>query len=1057
MGDVAINIIGINPVVARHIEVEFGLQGARTLEFLESAGTLLNNPIVFPKKGEVIDYSIREALMSLIDTQSKVFRGKQSNGTPWFERSWGVVNAHQEWADSRQSSNEVQQATLANLSAAIGEMAEFYEQNDTNTDKLIAVLLDRTGSDPSKEGMELIKEYRTLLREANNSLHGATLLDDATERLRRTIGLLETLFMPREIRNEQLKTLAKLVKPTEEDLAVLTRTVVVPGYLAHFLSLLVDPAWLDLLKDSKLLDLPKVQTWWVGHSFVRALKDTYPKEVLMTLEHLFSKSDKNFEGVYSIAIATHDLGLIARQLLLECLNLFPSQVADVAIDEIQNGSPNDDFVCDIGAIILNPSVPSATYYPEPLFDALEMGVDAENCQDRIRMLVSVIKNIPESDYPWSGLIFARGISVSDGRNLHGYQDGMQIVHTLTRVLKIAIPFISPHHLLTLTATLPDKVKDRIVPWALAQIVSATAEDLITEIQNGITSRSASVDDISLVDKLLSTVNQNEYVPRLRDIYGLPPTIAEVTATIETENFPKQYLYQFSWSPLFPPEVLTPWRQVLDVMEIRFGVPSKESILSKQGVEVGPVMSPISIETLASKSKQELLRAAIEWRPGVSDWTSSLYSLAEAIMQVMKGDLSVWTEDPVAIATELVHPIYISQYIQMLAEQLDNFTWEPKTLIKLVDLVLDEPWAVENIEGSERFDYKDPWKIARSAAIQLIVKMAGKDADLSEGLDDFIAKLIKRGTIPESEYLPSNSDPYERALSHDSGLALQALIAVAANDFRTKGSVRPTIIENFTKMLDLSGPIEVEIRSLIAAQLLLFNAIAHDWLEDKFGAIFTNGGDNGLSQAVIDVAVKWGGTYERLLHERKTQVWDAVKREVPNSLSRILIAMLRKLDGYSVAQVIDQLKKLNKLSTAGETLGRLVSNSPDLDAEMLAIAVDFWEKALASGTNESLTGFGWFAGAKQLSDVELAELWKGTLSTMNSPLDNSYSVSKRLGEMVPSKTVLAILDLMVRSQSDSLGVRMINTVALQVIESSSELGQTVEYIRLKNALQERNLL
>ena len=391
---------------------------------------------------------------------------------------------------------------------------------------------------------------------------------------------------------------------------------------------------------------------------------------------------------------------------------------------------------------------------------------------------------------------------------------------------------------------------------------------------------------------------------------------------------------------------------------------------------------------------------------------------------------MWTEDPVVIVTELVHPIYIYEYIQMLTEQLDSFPWEPKTFIKLADLVLDEPWAVKNIEGSERFDYKDPWKMARSAAIQLIVKVAGKDADLSEGLDDFIAQLIRRSTTLESEYLPSKADPYERTLSHDSGIALQALIAVAANDFRTKGSVRPTIIENFTIMLDLSGPIAEEIRSLIAAQLPLFNAIAHDWLEDKFVVIFTNENDGGLSQSVIDVAMKWGSVYERLLRERKAQVWDAVKREVPNSLSKVLIAMLRKLDGYSVTWVIDRLKMLNKLSSAGETLGRLISNSPDLDAEMLTITADFWRKALASGTNESLTGFGWFAGAKQLPDAELAEFWRATLSSMNSPLDNSYNVSKRLGEMVPSKSVLAVLDLMVRSQSDSLGVRMINTVALR---------------------------
>jgi len=162
-------------------------------------------------------------------------------------------------------------------------------------------------------------------------------------------------------------------------------------------------------------------------------------------------------------------------------------------------------------------------------------------------------------------------------------------------------------------------------------------------------------------------------------------------------------------------------------------------------------------------------------------------------------------------------------------------------------------------------------------------------------------------------------------------------------------------------------------------------------------------------------------------------------------------------GYSVNEVVSRLKTLDKLSSAGESLGRLLDNSTDLEDEVVQIAIDFWKQAIASRTNEPLSGFGWFAIAKQVDDEELAGLLKATLEAMDKSLDASYQVSERLAEAVPSEAVLIVFDLMVRRQSHSIDQRMTNAAAVQMLQAASHLGGTSAYRRLRNALQERGLI
>lgn len=969
-----------------------------------------------------------------------------------------MVGAHKAWLDSRDGSDEDQQAALKNLSISIGDMAEIHEQDDLNRKRLIAVLVDRTGSFPSGEGARLVEEYSRLVGGANASLHTETTVDEAAGYWDESTSLLETLFMPPTMRNERLEELAGLAAPTPEDLAQLRQLVIVPGYLEKFLGSLTEPAWLDLLEMSGLINPPNTQSWWVGHSLVRALKDTHPNEILDTLEKLFSKSTKEVQSVYSIAWAAHDLGVLGRSLLLECLQLFPAAVAHLAIDEIGNGEPSDDFVRAVSDIVLNPSVLATELYPDPLFDALVAGVNQDNYAERVTLLVQKIRKFDrKDDSPWPMLTFERGVSVADERRFRDDQHALQLLYSLTQAIAAALDFTSLSEMLELTDGLSKEPRGRIRPWVHAQLSTVTVDELFDEVESGLNTRRATIDDISLVDKLLTTATAEASNQRVAAIYGLPPSEEVLSDAIASNDIPRPWLYRYSWSPLFSAEAIAAWKSTLETMSTKYGVPSREKILTKMFGEFTTAESPIAVKDLAKQSKAELLETAAQWRPDRKDWLNSASDLAQGIVQVMKGDLPEWTSDPVGIATALVHPTYISRYIWMLAEELGNFDYDTAALIDLTDLVFDEPWPVERIGDEGHFDYDETWAAAQSASVKLITKLANADAAFGEDFDGVVARLAALAMRPEPDYEPSGSDPYERAINHYPSLAFQGLLAAAGWDFRSNGSVRSTITDTFTAALSLEGAIAEEIRSLLATRLPFLNTIAPEWLATAFTAIFTDEGDGSLGKTTIDVALKWASPRRRIFEELKPQVWEAVKEDVPNALSKILVAMLWRVDGYAVSEVVSRLKTLDKLSSAGESLGRLLDNSTDLEDEIVQIAIGFWEQAIASRTNEPLSGFGWFAIAKQVDDEKLAELLKATLESMDEPLDASYQVSKRLAEAVPSEAVLIVFDLMVRRQSHAFDQRMTYAAAGQVLKAATHLSDTSAYQRLRNALQERGLI
>ena len=109
----------LEPELLDHLRVEFGPDGARAVEFLESAQSLLDSePEDVPRLGEAVAYCCREALASITHA------GKSSGGVSWRDLSLSVVDAARRYELQASVQGEDTEHLLRELLTAIDGASE---------------------------------------------------------------------------------------------------------------------------------------------------------------------------------------------------------------------------------------------------------------------------------------------------------------------------------------------------------------------------------------------------------------------------------------------------------------------------------------------------------------------------------------------------------------------------------------------------------------------------------------------------------------------------------------------------------------------------------------------------------------------------------------------------------------------------------------------------------------------------------------------------------------------------------------------------------------------
>ena len=263
----------IDPELLNHLRTEFGCHGERAVEFLKTASQLLDigSGSVAPRLAETIVYCLREAM-------DEIPKSQDQQGESWRTISRDVVRAKERYERSRGVPGMDEQGALQEMLQWIQTMSAFHEERSVREKQLITVQLRRTGSSHAAD--DVVRNYNRLVSKLSRRLHSSVSVNEAERLLEDCLSILRTLFLPPQVRYEQLELLGQHDPPSKDDVAAVRQLVTAPAHIRHFLEHIHSTSWLDALTGAGLLDPPASGEPWSVFGPVERYADTEPQVIV---------------------------------------------------------------------------------------------------------------------------------------------------------------------------------------------------------------------------------------------------------------------------------------------------------------------------------------------------------------------------------------------------------------------------------------------------------------------------------------------------------------------------------------------------------------------------------------------------------------------------------------------------------------------------------------------------------------------------------------------------------------------------------------------------------
>jgi hypothetical protein len=1044
----------IEPELLDHLISEFGDEGIRAADFLRTAqalrSTSLSDVLRLPA---TIAYCLREAMKAIPSSQA------QGDGGQWRELSRRVTDARRRHELVRGKPGAGEEEALTELFVAIDELDTFHKQGESvHEQRLIAIMLRRTGSVPLSAGTAPIREYQTLLSRLDNAVHGEVEIALANELWDDVVAILRRFFMPPEMRRADLDSLAGVESPTGEDFAMLTDRLVSPQDLQYFLARITGPAWLDQLSTTDLLDPPSSSGAWPMFSAVERLSASHPDALISVLAKLNDMYGRDPRKAWYIGRAAVDLGEVSMPLITTIVREHSSNVsiAQLGVMAAESVEPSDDSIEELGDILLNAQAWDAFGAPATFSRRLVDGIDADNWRRRIDLIVFKLRKCDEQELRLLG--FERGGSIADPAGDEERERSTILIRALVTALLAARPHSTTSEMRSALNELPAVVVERLDAWLLSTAHDVAEEDRIAFIADAIRHRQPTGDDLRLVDAVGSSIDSEHQLDPWTLALGDPPAITEVALALKEGTTPPEWLRALGWIGLLPASTVSEWASASAVLATRYGRPGRSTLTTRSEVMTGWGHSPIDLEDLRAASPIDAARLIAQWRPDGSDWLASPRELGRALQTLVTENPSSWASEPIAIVTALRQPIYISHYLDGLASAGWPEDGDLQQLLDVVVLVQTGPWPAE-VLGRDDFDYDPDWQNAARSSIQLIKKLTEQDVTLGDRTDqawNFVASAARDRSQP-SGLISGARDPMDSAINRASTRAFEAAISFMAYEFRERATVREDALALLDEALALSDVDGQHFRAILAPRLGFIRHIAPEWFNENRDTLFGAAAPPGMAQLTIDLAIKWGQPQRWLLEEHRASVYEAVQRGVDHALEQALIAMLWTIPGYEPTDVLKQLRQLGNayISAAGEALARML-RADGVSADVIGVGIDFWRGAVRIGSGDALHGFGWFSEVKSLDDDTWEAHTLATLDRSNGQIAWAHQVAERAINSPTESTRLSILNHLIRAAGDEWDRRLIVDKAVVVLRSATNTNSN-EYQRLHTALLERGAL
>ena len=1052
------NPLPLDIEVRNHLVDELGEHGLRALELFDTAHALMSADLPSaPRLGQTVAHCLRQAFRAISTA------GGADDPGRWRGPSRAVVEACEQYRRVEGLAPASEQA-LRGLLSRIDHLQRFHDNEPSSHQRQLRNIMDRIGAVPITP--DPIKASQDLLDLLNTTAHRNTGEIDAEQLWGESVEMLRKLFLPPQVRIPELERLAEIEAPTEADRDAVIKLVASPEHLRRFLDSVTSPIWLKLLGDSGHLDPPNTRTRWPAHQAVRRLAEDHPREVSVWLQDMARQHKSDPTRARYIARAASSAGEPGAAVVLEILQEH-QQDHDILFSGLHAAEQlpaSDQRVEAFADVILNESSWSRTTWPIPLLRHIEDGVTQQNARQRIELLCYKIRTGTDNDSSLWMLGADLSGSVSD---IDGERTGERFEALLCCLLATVAKswtYLPVSDLLELAQLLPDRLAPRVRAWTLAQAPQAAPELLLEEICHAMSSREPSGDDLAMLDRALNDLDAAICSQRWSSVLGDAPSITDLGAALRSPPLPEHLMCRLLWASLLPEEVQGRWAAAVQIFSSRFGSP-RQYLQRRHGVEVSDVVSPIDEAELLSVEPEAAARLVAGWRPARGEWPSQKHLVTQTLQSVVEQNPDKWLTAPLAIASTLHHPLYISSYLRAAAALAPKHALPIRSLLNVVELIKSKPWPITPITEGD-LDDTDDWAYAEAAAIRLIQTLA-RSKDTFAGCAEEVWDLLEAEITncpPRPEPVPSSRwDAYTSAINRTCTQALDAALWLLRNAYLDSGEVAPTALRVLDTSLRLEGDDGAEHRAVIAPWIAFLRHALGDWTEANRCLMFGPEAPEGLAQSMIDDAIHRGQPNDWLMENHREMVHNAVERGVNNALDHLLVAMLWELPGYSVQDVIGLVGRTPEMmSAAGDRLGRLLSRS-NTEQGQTEIAVSFWQAALdrapelGETAGDALQGFGWFSEAQQIYSSVWEHETLRTIQAAGGRIDWQHGVAQRVAKSDPSQTGLAILDELVRGPGNEWERRDVAEQAAQMLDSARGLQDTVEYRRLRATLMERGLL
>jgi hypothetical protein len=731
--------------------------------------------------------------------------------------------------------------------------------------------------------------------------------------------------------------------------------------------------------------------------------------------------------------------------------IFAAQSAFESMDS------SSSAVTKLAEILLHPNAINIQRWINPILQSIEQGLNETNLPERIQVICTALhnqQNIGELNFL---RIFPKG---TIDANFEEYFTGssVELMSTLINLLRSADPILELIELQKSISNLPDDVLKRITPWALSMSSKVSKLDLITELTNAVNTRMPTGDDVLLFKRIESLCSQEELQEICINLLGIAPKNDDEINDGNLSTFRRKA----SWILVFPKDAMVHWVKFVETSEKTSFWYSKSELIVKVPTNISVGRSPFTQDQLSILSLDEICELIRTWRPNKGEFLVSARELARTFENVVIDQGSEWLRNPVDVITKLRHPTYVSHYLKAILELSKTGAYpENAKICEAIKVVESRPWTVEVIGEVDGFSFDETWNPAIDNAIQLLKQLLDSDKFELENLD--LAWELFENISNDSESMPSISgnsiDFLQLAINCSSTKATEAIISLAAFEFRKTSSVHNRYFIHFEKLLNYDSQIGLMHRSIIASKFQILKKINPEWVisnkELLFGAVLKN----DIGQDTLDMALKWSSKIDRwLLENFRNQIFVAAEKGVENVLAWIVMGMFWSLRGYSAENILNVFNAdVQRINDFTESIARMTRGELTKE-KYIQSGIEYWNWALDNKrlSADYFFAFGWMSEVHKIDDKVWEDLTFATLQRTNGSIDWINGVIERIEKTESSLIQIDILNYMLMAEVEPWKKFGIYEVSIKKLCDLKKESQSAPYIRLLGNLLERGV-